>query len=240
MKHSVKENLMIYPLIGIPAIEKNPLQPLMQYAYTRCLRRAGASVQFLSRNISSENLAETTDKCAGFLFPGGPDIHPKLYGRLAQPGCSRTDPAQDSFELSLLGAAIKAQKPLFCIGRGMQLLNVAFGGTLLQDIKRRQEYPHYDLLHRAYATHPVDIDPDSLLGQVLKTDTITVNSLHHQAADTIGDGLWISADSPEGFPEALQIEGYPFCLAVQWHPEHMAANTPVQQRLFQAFVEACR
>ena len=97
-----------------------------------------------------------------------------------------------------------------------------------------------DPLHRATATHPVEIDPDSFLAYLLDTDTLSVNSLHHQAADEIGEGLWIPADSPEGFAEALELEDYPFCLAVQWHPEYMAGRTPSQQRLFQALVDACR
>ena len=122
----------------------------------------------------------------------------------------------------------------------MQLLNIAFGGTLMQDIHLKQEYQHADPLHRATATHPVEIDPDSFLAYLLDTDTLSVNSLHHQAADEIGEGLWIPADSPEGFAEALELEDYPFCLAVQWHPEYMAGRTPSQQRLFQALVDACR
>ena len=86
----------------------------------------------------------------------------------------------------------------------------------------------------------MELDPYSLLADVLKGDTVSVNSLHRQAVDTIGEGLFASADSPEGFAEALEIEGYPFCLAVQWRPEYMAVRTPAQQKLFQAFVDACR
>ncbi len=74
----------------------------------------------------------------------------------------------------------------------------------------------------------------------MESDAVTVNSMHHQAVNQIGDGLWVAAESPEGFPEALEMEGYPFCLAVQWHPEHMAAQTKIQRKLFRAFVDACR
>lgn len=231
---------MLYPIIGIPLMGKGFFWRYMQYPYTHCLRRAGASIQILPWETDQEPIAAAVNQCAGFLFPGGPDIRPALYGQSSQPGGGISNPVRDDFEIALLRAAIEAQKPLFCIGRGMQLLNAAFGGTLLQDLKSQQEYPHSDFWHRAYATHPIEIDPDSLLGQLFMTDTMTVNSLHHQAADTIGEGLWIAADSPEGFPEALQIEDYPFCLAVQWHPEHMAFHTPIQQRLFQCFVDQCR
>ncbi len=154
--------------------------------------------------------------------------------------CDDPDAKRDEFELALLQAALDAQKPIFCIGRGMQLLNVALGGTLIQSIRFYQEYQHADPLHRSTATHPVDLDPESLLSWILDTDTLAVNSLHHQAVDDLGKGLLISADSPEGFPEGLELAGYPFCLAVQWHPEYMAPRTPAQQKLFQAFTDACR
>lgn len=231
---------MLYPSIGIPALGKDLLHPYLQYKYTRCLDRAGASPELLSGNASPTAIKAALDKCCGFLFPGGPDIHPELYGQLASPGCGLPDRKRDHFELALLTKVLDAQKPVFCIGRGMQLLNIALGGTIIQDIKPRQEYKHMDFLHRAYATHPIELDPDSLVSRLLASDTATVNSLHHQAVDEVGKGLWIAADSPEGFPEALELEDYPFCLAVQWHPEHMTGHTPIQQKLFQAFVDACR
>lgn len=231
---------MIYPVVGIPLMGKDLFRRYMQYKYIHCLRRAGAVVQVLPLHNSPNAISAAIKQCNGFVFPGGPDLQPKLYGQLAKPRCGVPDPKRDEYELALLKAALEAGKPLFCICRGMQLLNVALGGTLFQDIKPQQEYEHLDFFHRAYATHPIELDPDSLLGRLLKSDAVTVNSLHHQAADSIGRGLWIAAESPEGFPEALEMDDYPFCLATQWHPEHMARHTPLQQGLFQAFVDACR
>ena len=231
---------MLYPTIGIPFMGTGIFRRYDQYQYTRCLQRAGATVQTLALHAFSGAVDAALEKCDGFLFPGGPDIRPDRYGQKPQPGCQKPDPVRDTFELQLLDVVLAARKPLFCIGRGMQLLNVAFGGTLIQDITDKQEYPHMDFANRASATHPIELDPDSLVSRLLGSDAVTVNSLHHQAADTIGEGLWIAADSPEGFPEALEIEDYPFCLAVQWHPEYMAARTLVQQKLFQAFADACR
>lgn len=231
---------MLYPTIGIPLMGTGLFRRYSQYPYTRCLQRAGATVQTLALHASSGAVRDALEKCDGFLFPGGPDIQPERYGQNRLPSCGEADTVRDEFEFLLLGAVLEAQKPLFCIGRGMQLLNVVFGGTLMQDIRPKQEYPHADLWNRASATHPVEIDPDSLLSYLLDTDTLSVNSLHHQAVEEPGEGLWISADSPEGFAEALELEDYPFCLAVQWHPEYMAGRTPGQQRLFQALVDACR
>lgn len=231
---------MLYPTIGIPFMGTGIFRRYDQYQYTRCLQRAGAIVQTLALHAFPGAVDDALTKCDGFLFPGGPDIQPERYGQDRLPSCQEADSARDDFELLLLGAVLERQKPLFCIGRGMQLLNVSFGGTLMQDIRLKQEYHHADFLHRATATHPVEIDPDSFLAYLLDTDTISVNSLHHQAVDEVGEGLWIPADSPEGFAEALELEEYPFCLAVQWHPEYMTGRTPSQQRLFQALVDACR
>lgn len=231
---------MLYPTIGIPWWEKGMFCRLKQINYTRCLQRTGAVAQFLVPGRGSENARDIVDKCDGFLFPDGPDIQPLLYGQEPLAGCGKTDAGRDAFELSFLREALAVRKPLFCVCRGMQLLNVAFGGTLIQDIHYEQEYQHFDFLHRASATHPVELAEDGFLAALLDSDYITVNSLHHQAVDVVGDGLEIGADSPDGFVEALELEGYPFCLAVQWSPQYMAATTPAQQKLFQAFVDACR
>lgn len=231
---------VLYPRIGIPRLGSDLYCLYMQYKYVQCLRKAGAVAEILAPEVSAEYMAEIIERCDGLLFPGGPDIQPKLYGREEEVGCGKADRMRDAFEFSLLGAALETGKPLFCICRGMQLLNVVLGGTLYQDIKPRQKCKHWDFWNRASATHSVEVDTDSLLSRILGTDTASVNSIHHQAVDDVGKRLWIAAGSPDGFPEALEIEDYPFCLAVQWHPEHMAARTPAQQKLFQAFVDACR
>lgn len=231
---------MLYPVIGVPKLGDSLLRQYLQYKYTHCLKKAGASVEILIPNAGMGAVEHALETCVGFLLPGGPDIQPQLYGQMEESGCGELNPTRDAFELALIQGALAAGKPLFCIGRGMQLLNVALGGTLLQDIRARQEYSHQDFWNRSSATHPVEIDPDSLLYRIVDADVATVNSIHHQVVDTVGEGLWITADSPEGFPEALELEGYPFCLALQWHPEFMAAQVPVQQALFRAFVDACR
>ncbi len=231
---------MLYPMIGVPKLGDSLLRQYFQYQYTRCLKKAGAQVQILTPSAGAGSVEHALKTCSGFLFPGGPDIQPQLYGQLAESRCGEPNRVRDAFELALIQGALAAGKPLFCICRGMQLLNVALGGTLTQDIRARQEYNHQDIWNCMSATHPVEIDPDSLLYRIFDADVATVNSMHHQAVDKVGEGLWIVADSPEGFPEALEVEGYPFCLAVQWHPEFMAAQVPAEQKLFRAFVDECR
>ncbi len=231
---------MIYPRIGIPKLGNDLYCLYMQYKYVKCLKKAGAVVEILKPSVSAEYMADVIERCDGLVFPGGPDIQPKLYGKDREPGCGKPDLMRDAFEFSLLEAALEVGKPLFCVCRGMQLLNVVLGGTLYQDIKLQQKCKHWDFQNRGSATHSVELDTDSLLAGILGADAASVNSIHHQAVNDLGKRLWIAADSPDGFPEALEIEDYPFCLALQWHPEHMAARTPAQQKLFQAFVDACR
>jgi len=231
---------MIYPAIGIPALGTNLFCRYAQQKYSHCLRQAGAVAHLFTPRASEEAVAQALSCCDGFLFPDGPDIQPELYGQTSQVGTGKPDQVRDAFELRLLKGALEAGKPIFCICRGMHLLNVAFGGTLYQNIKVRQQYEHFDFWHRATATHPVELDSDSLLAKWSSSDILTVNSIHRQAVDTLGEGLWIAADSPDGFPEALEMEDYPFCLAVQWNPEYMTRRTPVQRLLFQKFAEACR
>ena len=205
-----------YPVIGMPMPGRGLLGQYRLYFYTRCLERAGAVVRVFEPEKGLAAALEAVERCHGFLFPGGEDLSPALYGQEPLPGCGKTDPTRDAFEPPLIRAVLSARRPLFCIGRGMQLLNIALGGTLFQDITRRQEYPHMDRGHRKYATHPVELDTECLLAKLLASDSATVNSLHHQAVDAVGEGLWITADSPEGFAEALELADYPFCLAVQW------------------------
>lgn len=231
---------MLQPTIGIPLMGQSLFHRYMQQKYIRCLEHTGAEVLLLPTDNITEVISQSLQRCHGFLFPGGPDIQPGIYDQTALPECGEPDPARDALELPLLQAALEAEKPLFCICRGMQLLNVVLGGTLIQDIKTEQEYPHSDFWHRTTATHPVLLEPDSHLGRLFGSDIISVNSLHHQAVDLTGKGLTVTGQSPDGFVEALEVDGYPFCLAVQWHPEHMAARSAEQQKLFRAFVDACR
>ena len=208
-------------------------------------------------------------ECDGFLFPGGADIAPALYGQKRRPECGKPDRIRDGFERLLMRAVLKTGKPVLCICRGMQLLNVVQGGTLTQDIKPLQTYRHADLAHRAGTAHPVGLQPDSILSQIFGSSAISVNSLHHQAVDKLGKGLCAAAKSPDGFIEAIELRaegpaggpmgestgeptgelagkstgepaGRRFVLGVQWHPEHMAAKDAAQQKLFERFVSECR
>lgn len=230
---------MAVPIIGVPLMGTSLARRYMQNKYTQCLRNAGAAVKILEPVAESTAIKRYLAECDGFLFPGGADLAPRLYGQEPQPGCGKPNSVRDSFEFPLIIAALKADKPLLCICRGMQLLNVVQGGTLTQDIKAVQKYNHADFFHKARFTHPVELEKDSMIGKLFCRQTVQVNSLHHQVVDCLGNGLHATAISPEGFIETIEFcDRKTFALGVQWHPEHMAAKDPSQQLIFNRFVLA--
>jgi putative glutamine amidotransferase len=177
----------------------------------------------------------------GLLLTGGPDVHPARYGQGVRPGCERIDGARDATELALIAEARRNGMPVLGICRGIQMLNVGFGGTLLQDIG--QERPS-SLDHRgsvpvaARTCHEARIDQGSRLATFLETSTIPVNSLHHQAVDTVAPGFVASAHAADGIVEAIEDRMHPFRLGVQCHPEHLFRQDPRWLSLFGAFVKA--
>ena len=180
----------------------------------------------------------------GFLFTGGGDADPKYYGQEMLPQCGKPNVARDEFELALLKAVLAAGKPVLGICRGEQMLNVAMGGTLIQDIpSQRPEAAgenHRDNDHRRAPSHPAHITPGTHLHRLLGCEELLTNSVHHQSVDLPAPGLRICAVSPAGIVEAIEAEDSRFLLGLQWHPESLAARDEQMQRPFDALVNACR
>lgn len=168
--------------------------------------------------------------CDGLLLPGGADLNPKLYHQKPDPSVTEFFDDIDDLDLRLIHAFMKQNKPIFGICRGLQILNVAFGGTLVQDIPN-----HNQSADRHQMTHSVSINKDSELYKLLG-DSLQVNSLHHQIIDQLGEGLKAVALSPEGYIEAIE---YPNILAVQWHPEALT-NEAEHLKLFEDFIQNCK
>ena len=226
------------PVIAIPQMGTDLFRKYMKSKYVQSLERAGAQVLWIELDDMDKAIEEALG-CDGLLLPGGADIDPKLYGQTASEKCGKPNEKRDAAEPKILEAFLKTDKPIFGICRGVQLLNVYMGGTLLQDIRDTQKYKHSDFLSRAKSIHPISIEKGSRLYDILGAETAQVNSLHHQAIDKVGDGLKVTAKCGDGFVEALELEGHPFCVAVQWHPEHMSKKSEEQRKLFSAFVSAC-
>lgn len=238
------------PLIGITGRQDSSARLLnatmhsVGATYTRAVHEAGGTpliIPPLHRDDDWPNLLRRLD---GLLLSGGEDIAPKRYGQEHKPWTGRVDEARDYAELGLVRAWVTLGKPLLAICRGHQVLSVALGGTLLQDISTAVP----DALEHAYTptrpmeqeVHAVDLSPDSRLAQILGGTHLNVNSAHHQAVVEPGDGVAIVGRAPDDIIEATEIADHPFCISVQWHPEAMLTTSETMRPLFAAFVHAAR
>jgi len=176
----------------------------------------------------------------GLLLSGGTDLNPARYGETPHPGNEAPDDARDEMETALLAEALAADLPVLAICRGMQLFNVAHGGTLIQHLDNTATHVVRDN-DPALPVHQILVEPGTRLAAILGEGGHAVNSRHHQAVDRVGAGLRVTARStPDGVVEALERGDRRFALAVQWHPEDQARRDSTQRKLFEAFADACR
>jgi putative glutamine amidotransferase len=192
--------------------------------YVDALRAAGIEPAL----VTPDRAIDSWDGMAGLMLVGGTDVDPALYGQTPGPKTDVPDRERDALEQEVLREALKSDIPVLAICRGMQLFNVAHpGGTLVQDMDGHK------LLHNT--THPAEIYDGTRLAQIFGAGVHAVNSRHHQAVAQVGEGLIVSAKSPDGVIEGLERPDLRFAVAVQWHPED---QMPQQSRLFEAFREA--
>lgn len=223
------------PVIAIPKLGPGLQRLHYRMQYEAALSAAGATVRW----IGPENIGSVTN-CDGLLIPGGDDVDPKQYGQEKSPLCGKQNPLRDRLDPALLKAFLPTGKPILGICRGMQMLNVHLGGTLHQDIKSMQTVCHQQAKKRAQPIHPVTVTENTRLHSILGCDQLSVNTLHHQAVDALGQGLAVTARSDDGIAEAIELQAHPFCLAVQWHPEMLARRFPAHHAILAAFVKACQ
>lgn len=214
--------------------------------YQQALEACGADVVALAPGTPETAAAQNDPGAAGLhgiLFTGGVDIAPRHYGVQAVHPTTEVDPARDAAELPLAAAALRAAIPVLGICRGIQLLNVAAGGTLWQDLP--SECPS-DIVHmeaaqdrdRTRLLHPVTVAAGTRLAGIVGATELAVNSIHHQAVREPASGLAVAARAPDGVVEALEGTGPGFLLLVQWHPEDLWGLAPRHEALFRAFVAA--
>ena len=227
------------PVIAIPQMGHSTRRNYMKSKYADALKRAGATVHWIDLN-DTEKAVEAALRCDGLLLPGGGDVDPHLYGEEPIPECGEPNARRDEVEPAMLKAFLAAGKPILGICRGSQVMNVFFGGTLYQHIPPITTDDHWNFNDRLRGSHDVILTPDTPMQQVFGVESMQVNSIHHQATKDVGKGLTVFARSPDGTVEGFQLDDYPFCVGVQWHPEHMHKNNPQQKRLFAAFVNAAR
>jgi len=233
------------PLIGIPCQgnlrSKHP-RFCTGKRYCHALHLAGAAPVLLPLHDDHAALLEMLSRLDGLLLSGGGDVAPHRFGETEAAPLRSVDPPRDEMELWLVRQAVESDLPMLAICRGMQVLNVALGGTLYQDIKtqlpealRHDFYAEYPRTHRG---HSLDVVPESYLGRILGCDTLDVNSFHHQCLKEVAPALRVTARAPDGVIEGVELPDNRFSIGVQWHPEELVDTDPRMKGLFEALVEA--
>lgn len=241
---------MVLPRIGLPTYSRREDENdrFTLYAqYVDGVRRAGGLPLLIAPGSSVESRAqgehaELFDFIDGWVLTGGGDVDPQAYGGERHEKIYNTDPERDADELVLIRTILERGLPALCICRGMQLLNVALGGTLCEHLADADECADAagKLLHRAPPRQPlrhaVEVDPASRLAELLGETRLDPFSWHHQALRDVAPGFEVVARAPDGVVEAIESPDHPDLICVQWHPELSCAQDVPQQRLFDALV----
>ncbi len=209
--------------------------------YYKALRDSGAAPEELELITAADSSRVRADEYDGIVLGGGEDVDPALYGEQPKYHSIQVNRSRDNFERALLDHTRDSGVPVLGICRGVQVINVKYGGSLYQDLKSDtvSEIEHKQAAARSEPTHSVTLtDPDSRLAEAIR-GSCRVNSMHHQAIKRVGRGLKVVAYSEDGLPEAVEALDSPCLLAVQWHPEEMA-DRPEQRRILEQFVAKCR
>ncbi|MCL4559752.1 MAG: gamma-glutamyl-gamma-aminobutyrate hydrolase family protein [Chloroflexi bacterium] len=238
---------MAAPIIGIttsrtPNPAGNSTISTME-AYVTAVLRAGGTPVLLPVGLSEGHLAGILPHLDAVLFTGGGDIDPALFQGEPHPRVGETDHDRDRLEVELAHRVFDSGLPFLGICRGIQMVNVALGGSLYTDLADQhpahRKHDFYPNIPRDYLAHEVDVVEGSRLAQIVGAKSLQVNSLHHQGIKRLAGGLVVDATSTDGVIEAVELPGHPFGLAVQWHPEWLP-ELDKMQALFRALVEAAR
>ena len=225
------------PIIGIAPCRSLP-------DYVESVRRAGGEPRVLDPSMDRPEVVAA--EIGGLLLTGGVDVDPARYGEEPLPSVVNLEPDRDAFEFGLLQAARALNLPVFGICRGIQVMNVALGGTLVQDIPTQMSGSlEHSIPSPSFAVaHEIWVSKGSLLWTLMQekmadSDGCSVNSRHHQAVKEVAPGFEVTATAPDGVIEAIECPHSTFCLGVQWHPENFW-RTGEFRPLFEGFIEACR
>jgi len=235
-----------HPIIGLTSTLSTNASgsPVCQLgrAYIDAVQKAGGIPLAISVGIGQVQTKALLSRLDGLLLTGGGDIDPGTFKSASHPKVYGISPERDALEFYLLEAAVASNKPILAICRGIQVLNVAFGGDLYTHIQDQLEnslkHDWFPKFPRDKLAHTVRLIPGSKLHRIFQRDEIRVNSLHHQGIKTVGEGLKATAFAPDGIVEGLEVDGAGFALGVQWHPECLPEDE-TSARLFNAFVDAC-
>jgi putative glutamine amidotransferase len=240
-----------YPLIGVVPGFAGPCETrefckttsvyYIDRNYMRRIEAAGGVPVLLSHAENDAIRDYYVRSLDGLLLTGGEDVDPVRYGQeLVSPDFG-VALERDAFEFDLFSAFFLTGKPIMAICRGFQMVNVALGGTLIQDIPSTTGATHHaQTLPTSMVSHRVQLDEQSVVARVLGSSEVGVNSHHHQAIDIVADGLRITGRAEDGIPEAFEHVDHPYLMGVQWHPERLESQQELHQQLFYDFVQACQ
>lgn len=235
------------PIIGITTFSDLTREgypaAILQKTYINAIINAKGIPILIPSLLNEDDGKEVLQTLDGLLFSGGGDISNEYYGGQHHLLNSDIDSARDHLEMSLMQAAIEKNIPFLGICRGLQVLNVTMGGTLYSDISLQKsdsiKHDYFPDCKRDYLAHKVELIPASRMSRILGSSVLDVNSLHHQGVNNVADGLNAVGFAPDGLVEALEIPEHKFGLAVQWHPECLTDQEPMQ-RLFKVFIDTAR
>lgn len=239
---------MVLPVIGITGRADQSARPpsislfALSQNYVQAVELAGGAPVIIPPHLSESQLRAVFEHLDGLLLSGGGDISPELFGEQDSGLLWSVDEWRDRAELALAQWVLAEELPLLAICRGVQVLNVAAGGTLVQDIPTQvpNALTHSTVAGRPKSSvaHTVEVEAGSHLATLVGDGQLGVNSAHHQAVKDVGADLLVTARAPDGIIEGLELPDHPFCIGVQWHPEAMVENHPVMRRLFEGLVKA--
>lgn len=243
-------NVNARPIIGLTTYRKIAAQaspvPLMALmpTYIDAVTAAGGVPVLIPLGLDDDALHTLLDRLDGLVLTGGGDLAGELYQSEHTEFIFDVDTDRDRVELFLAREAVARNKPLLAICRGHQMLNVALGGTLYEDVMEWMpgaiKHDFFGIFPRNHQAHAVVIEPGSKLALTLGRAEASVNSLHHQGIRDLAPGLAAAAHAPDGLIESVEAIGHPFALGVQWHPENLIDDEPVMLALFRGLVDAAR
>ena len=229
------------PIIGVlPLFDTEKQSVWMLPGYLKGIEEAGGTPLILPYTDNSKILLKVCKLCDGFLFTGGQDVCPSLYGESDKNSVDLL-PTLDNLTKTVFDYATSKDLPILGICRGIQILNVFFGGTLYQDLptEHPSNFSHHQEKPYLNPCHKVSLSNGSYLNLLLGTDLLLVNSIHHQAIKKLGQNLEVEAISVDGLVEGIKANNYKYILGVQWHPEYNFEVEKSSKTIFKSFIDAC-
>ncbi len=239
---------MSLPVIGISGRPDQSARPpnislfVTSQTYVRAVALGGGAPVIIPPHLEEAELHAIFERLDGLLLSGGGDVQPSFFGEEDSGLLWLVDEKRDRTELALARWAVEKKLPLLAICRGLQVLNIVTGGTLIQDIPTHVpgalNHSPVSGLPKGSVVHTVKVMTNSRLAALVGAGDLGVNSSHHQAVKVVGDGLVVTARAPDSIIEGLELPDHPFCVSVQWHPEAMVESQPLMRHLFEGLAEA--